>query len=218
MLRALAIDPHYTDALYWCSGSLGALGRIETARPLAQRLLETDPLTSTNLCIPGWIEWLGGRFEAALPWYARWQQREPGHPMALFVGAMALIWNQQFDGALELLERLTRVAPSTPLTLYGPFLSNVLRGDQSAALAAMSPQLAAAALCSEFTCWQMAAFHAMIGANEQAVGWLERATHRGFINYPMLAEYDPFLKRLRGELRFTRLLDDVKREWESLDF
>jgi len=29
---------------------------------------------------------------------------------------------------------------------------------------------------------------------------------------------DPFLRGLRGEPRFTRLLNDVKREWESLEF
>jgi len=64
----------------------------------------------------------------------------------------------------------------------------------------------------------MAAFCAMIDARDQAIDWLERAARRGFINYPMLAEYDPFLKRLRGEPRFARLLDEVKREWESLEF
>jgi len=63
----------------------------------------------------------------------------------------------------------------------------------------------------------MAAYHAMIDARDEALEWLRRAIRRGFINYPMLAEHDPFLRRLRGELRFARLLDDVKRQWESLE-
>jgi len=218
MLTALAIDPHHTDALYWCSGWLGSLGKVETARPLAQRLLETDPLTATNLCIPGWIEWLGGRFEPALTWYRRWRDLEPGHPMALYIGAVALIWSQRFDEALELLERLDSVAPSSPLALYRPFLAHVFSGTKQDALAALTPELVAGAMCSEHTCWQMAAFHAMLDMPDEALEWLERAVKMGFINYPMLAEHDPFLKRLRGQVRFTRLLDGVKREWEALEF
>ena len=85
-------------------------------------------------------------------------------------------------------------------------------------MAAITPQLVAAAESSEIACWQLRSYHAMVDARDQAVAWLERAVQRGFITYPMLAEYDPFRKRLSSEPRFLRLLDAVKREWESLDF
>ncbi len=218
MLRALAISPTHTDALYWCSGWLATLGRSAMARPLAQRLLEIDPLTSTNVCIPGWVEWLAGRFDAAVPWYQRWVALEPGSPVALHVTAMAFIWSQRFDDARETLQRLTTTAPSSPLAQFNPFILCALTGDKTNALAALTPQLVAAAQSYEITSWQMGAFHAMVGANDTAVDWLERAARGGFINYPMLAEYDPFLRRLHGEPRFARLLDEVKREWESLEF
>jgi DNA-binding SARP family transcriptional activator/TolB-like protein/tetratricopeptide (TPR) repeat protein len=218
MLRALAINPTHTDALYWCGGWLGTLGRPETARPLAQRLLETDPLTSTNVCIPGWVEWLGGRANAAVPWYRRWVDLEPSSPVALQVTATVLIWSQRFDEARETLEILSAKAPSSPLAQFNPLIFHALAGRKASALAAVTPQLAAMAASYEITSWQMGAYHAMVGANDVAIDWLERAVGRGFINYPMLAEYDPFLKRLRGEPRFTRLLDEVKREWESLEF
>jgi len=217
MLRGLAIDPHHTDALFWCSGWLGSLGKVEIARPLVQRLLDTDPLTSMNLCMPGWVEWLSGRFQAALPWYRRWMEHEPNNPATVHTTAMCLIWNEQFGEARALLNSLVTTAPASPWTWYNAFFSYALNGDRDNALAALTPELAAAARSFEVTCWYMAGFCAMIDAKDQAVEWLEQAAKKGFINYPMLAEYDPFLKRLRGEPRFTRLLDDVKREWESLE-
>jgi hypothetical protein len=33
-------------------------------------------------------------------------------------------------------------------------------------------------------------------------GWLEIALSRGCVNYPLLAEKDPFLANIRGEERF----------------
>jgi non-specific serine/threonine protein kinase len=218
MLRALAIDPAHTDALYWCTGWLCSLGKIEIARPLAQRLLETDPLTTTHLCMPGWVECMSGRFEAALPWYRRWLNLEPGNPAVLHMNAVVLIWNQQFDEARAMLELLNTRAPGSPLGQFTPFIQAAITGNKEAAFAAVTPQVAAAAASFEVTCWNMGAWYAMVDARDEALDWLGRAVRGGFINYPMLAEYDPFLKRLRGEPRFTRLLDEVKREWEALQF
>jgi hypothetical protein len=47
--------------------------------------------------------------------------------------------------------------------------------------------------------------------------WLENAVDRGFICYPFLNEYDPFLERIRGEERFRQLMKRVKREWEEFE-
>ena len=137
--------------------------------------------------------------------------------MALHVAATVLIWSERFDEAREMLAVLRSMAPSSPLAQFNPFILHALAGRKARAVAALTPQLVAAAESYEVTSWQMGAFHAMVDARDEAVTWVERAVHRGFLNYPMLAEYDPFLKKLRGEPRFTRLLDQVKREWEALE-
>jgi serine/threonine protein kinase len=43
----------------------------------------------------------------------------------------------------------------------------------------------------------------------------ERWLDRGAINYPLLAHIDPFFEPLRRELRFQRLVDRIKPEWEQ---
>jgi hypothetical protein len=62
-----------------------------------------------------------------------------------------------------------------------------------------------------------ASFSALGGLDEVALDWLENTIDQGFINYPLLAEHDPFLKRLRGNGRYDALMESVKREWESFE-
>ena len=52
--------------------------------------------------------------------------------------------------------------------------------------------------------------YALAGMPEQALHWLAIAVDRGFINYPSLAEHDPFFERLRGQRRFQELLETVR--------
>ena len=40
--------------------------------------------------------------------------------------------------------------------------------------------------------------------------WLRKAVAHGFINYPFLAEHDPFLGDLRAEPGFRQILSEVK--------
>ncbi len=60
----------------------------------------------------------------------------------------------------------------------------------------------------------IAGWLALVGENDRALTWLERWVDRGAINHPLLARNDPVLQRLRGELRFQRLLDRIEPEWE----
>ena len=65
--------------------------------------------------------------------------------------------------------------------------------------------------------WEIAAGYALLDRPGEALDWLENAVNRGFLNYPFLSEYDPFLENIRGERRFKDLMERVKHEWENLD-
>jgi len=62
--------------------------------------------------------------------------------------------------------------------------------------------------------WLVAGLYAVIGEKDEALRWLERAIDRGWINYPLFAEQDPFFENIRGDERFQRLMDRIKPEWE----
>jgi hypothetical protein len=39
---------------------------------------------------------------------------------------------------------------------------------------------------------------------------------RGFVNYPFLAERDPFLESVRGDAAFQGLMGEVRQRWEAI--
>ena len=61
------------------------------------------------------------------------------------------------------------------------------------------------------------ACYANLGIVEEAVAWLRQSTERGFINYPFLAEKEPFLARIRSEPQVQEVLKEVKQRWEVFD-
>jgi hypothetical protein len=63
----------------------------------------------------------------------------------------------------------------------------------------------------------MAQAQAILGRRDQALRWLRRATERGLINYPFLAERDPLLANLRGVSGFAELLESVRARWERFE-
>jgi hypothetical protein len=63
----------------------------------------------------------------------------------------------------------------------------------------------------------MAHGYALIDEKEKALDWLENAVDRGFIAYSFLISHDPFLKNIRGEERFEKLMERVKYEWEIFE-
>ena len=51
--------------------------------------------------------------------------------------------------------------------------------------------------------------------DDLALDWLTTAVKQGFINHPLLTQFDPFLERLHGDPRFETLMERVKRKWEA---
>jgi len=66
--------------------------------------------------------------------------------------------------------------------------------------------------------YHAASFYSYLDQPNDALDWLEHASlNRGCINYPLLAEKDPWLANIRGEPRFKKLMERVKYEWEHFE-
>ncbi len=82
----------------------------------------------------------------------------------------------------------------------------------------VTPKLRAALRWDEHASWLMARGYALLDDRQEALAWLEHAAlDRGFIHYPLLAEYDPALEHLRGDSRFEKLMEQVKVRWERFE-
>jgi hypothetical protein len=64
--------------------------------------------------------------------------------------------------------------------------------------------------------WIIADFMALAGDTTSANLWLANAVDHGFINYPLLAIHDPYLRKLDEDDTFQNIILRVKREWESV--
>ena len=59
----------------------------------------------------------------------------------------------------------------------------------------------------EYWSYLMASAYALVGEEDQALGWLEHAvTVRGWIDYVYFTRHDRFLESVRGNRRFQELM------------
>ena len=89
--------------------------------------------------------------------------------------------------------------------------------EKEAALSVVTPKLAEVTKGDEHAPTWMASGFAMLGEKETAIEWLEHANRKGFLNYPFLAEYDPFLANIRDESGFKQLIKKIKAQWEAFE-
>ena len=124
------------------------------------------------------------------------------------------------SGPMEAIEEWRQLAASRLIagTMFPCDDGAVPNSNGRKALQVVTPKLRAALRWDETASWLMARCYALLNDRQEAVAWLEHAAlDRGFINYPLLAEYDPALKHLRGDSRFENLMAQVKVRWERFE-
>jgi len=216
--RAYAIDSTDPATTYYLAGMYTISGKMDEARRYSRRVLELDPLTPLHQGWWAWVEALDGHFDAALEPVRLVYQTHPAEVMAAWMYVLVLSFNGRFEEAYGVIDRLAGQAPEHPLVKLLVCFKHALRGDEHVALQDVTPEVEAALRWDEHASWQMAGCHALLGHRDEALEWLEHAAlNRGFINYPMLAQYDPALRNLRGDPRFASLMQRVKERWERFE-
>ena len=140
-----------------------------------------------------------------------------GNPARVYAGYYLAMLDRR-EEAIRVFNAESAALGDSPYGLLARFLSRALQGDAAGALAAVAPQLEKAAEWTEYVGLFVADGYALIGQRDQALRWLRAAVARGFINYPYLAKFDPFLKSLRNDVEFVTLLEQVRQRWQAFDF
>jgi eukaryotic-like serine/threonine-protein kinase len=215
--RALALDPNEPEALLWLGYGYGVAGQIPMALAFLDRLLRVDPLTSINLTMRAMASMFDGDFAGALQWSQRSVEVDPESPTNRNMHAWMLAANGRTDEAIRILETVAGDTPGMAWATLASAMAGALRGDRDEVRRIMSPEMRETARWDDLFCWWSADCFALIGDIDAGLEFLERAVTLGIINYPFLSRHEPFLASLRGDERFVRLMERVRRAWEVFD-
>ena len=193
-------------------------GKTAAARLAFDRLVKVDPLGFMTYWLRGAIPFFEGNFPEAS---AEWRQilrLAPDNPLARAWTAPAVAYAGDLEGALDLLADPELPKGEDVGSRLCRIQSCALQGDREGALQEITPEYRQTVSRDGGWAWLTAAPLAFVGAVDESVEWLENAVRRGgFINYPMLAEHDPFLAKLRGTDRYETLLEEVQKRWETFE-
>jgi hypothetical protein len=90
-------------------------------------------------------------------------------------------------------------------------------GDNQKTIKAISGGVKEKSRTDLWDAWIIAVCDALIGEKEEAINSLECSVNLGTINYPFYSEIDPFLKNIRTEPRFKKLMERTKFAWENFE-
>jgi len=162
---------------------------------------------------------MAGRLDEALSAFRRSDALDPTDSMWVWpASAYVLVWKNQHESALKVLDRIITREVSDLYTEWALFLKHALLGEKPEALAALSEGVKGAKSylwVDPEAQWLATATYALLDEKEQALKWLEHMIERGWINYPLLSHQDPLLENIRGEERFKELMVKVKHDWED---
>jgi len=212
---AAAGDPHDTDTLSILGPSYGFIGRPHIGMPWVEKLLEIDPLTPMYQALPGILLLMEGAFDEATGPLATSWKLDPANPIVALCYGQSLALNSMNDLATTVFDDLWRLAQGSVLAQLGQAYKHALNENPAGVAGCITTEVISVAEGDPYHAWNVAECYALIDNADQALHWLDRAVSRGFVNYPLIAELDPFLASVRRDPRFASLRQSVKGKWEQ---
>jgi adenylate cyclase len=213
----LAVNPNETLALLGMIIAYVYAGKISVAFPLSDRYRQIEPFDIWSIWFSGALPYYNGQFELALQEHYKYYKTDPKQP-GLQVGyAVYLIYNNQIEEALTIIDHSARATPDHVHTKMGLMFKYGLNGNKQAALQELKGNFYE--WCRREAAWSywIAVVFALLNSIEETIDWLENAVNLGFIHFPYFAKIDPLLENIRSDSRFKKLMVRVKQEWENFE-
>ena len=215
--KALVFDRNDPEALLWLGYHYAVAGRVPLARALMDRLQQVDPLTSMNLAMYGIVAMCDGDYREAMRWTQRAVEIDPGNPTHRMLHAQTLAANDRREDAIAMLHQVASDVPSMAWARLAAALAYALDGNREQVVNVLTSDLQDAARWDDVFSWWMADSFALVGETEAALDAVERMIGLGIVNYPFLAEYEPFLSSIRSEPRFQELMEQARERWNAFE-
>ncbi len=215
--KALEVNRDEIFALAGIAHVYEFAGKISAAVPYCERLMQIDPLSVPANWYKGGLYYYDGKFNLALQSWRKFYELHPENTLSLFMYAVILIYNNEIDEAITIIDQNAKTDPGNVVAKLGLILKYAIQGDEEKVFREMTPDFKKTCQRDLGFSHHISGIFAMLDVKDEALNWLENAVNFGFINYPFLNEYDPFLKNIRGEERFKKLMERVKYEWENFE-
>ena len=215
--QVLCEDPYHPETLLWLSMYLVFQGKQTHAGIYIERLTKVDPLNPIVRILPGNLHFHCGRLEPALEIIKRVIDADPDHFVAQFHYARALAYADRLDEAFAIIGHLVKKNTGDMRTQLFQLYQFAFKGKKSEVLKSVNQEFLAWAQRDWMVCLWLTEIFALINEHEMALDWLSQAVNLGAINYPFLNAYNPFLKNIRKEVRFKKLMETIKPKWENFE-
>jgi len=214
--KVISKYPSNFDALFWMCGVTSTIGKIDTARSLAQKLMDIDPLNDMVNFFQGYVHYWNGDFNMALTLIDKTLKLFPDTFMVAFFKSLLLASIGKVEESCSNFETLSTVTPDV-FSILSLKYKAALSGNNKEFDENDSPEFRTWAW-RDFQCsYWMTQVYAIADIKKEALTWFEHSVNLGMINYPFISQRDPLLENIRNEPRFKELLKTVKNEWENFD-
>ena len=214
--KSLALHPNVDGA----HGHLGLIfshaGRMKEGLAAFEKAHRVNPQNA-------WAHWAGlahlwsGEYEAADRGCDKWLKESPGSKYALWLRPQPQLLMGDVKAAESTLRDTLAQYPDEPLFTSLQGMLRALQGEGEDALkytrkACESPRSFGH---THHTMYQVACVYSILGLNEQALAWLDRAVSTGFRCWPMFRT-DPCLTNLRKEPEFENYVAAIEKESRNI--
>ena len=205
--QALTLVPDHPGALYAKTVYLIQLGRLSEALKTIQRVCDLDPLSPMMATAVAWVYSYQGAFDDAVRQCRRALQLDDSYAEAYVVLGIAAGRAQSVASTIEPLEMAARLTSHNPLVMgvVGQAYAELGRFDDARRELATLHELGRSRYVAPVS---VALIHAGLGELDQAFAVMDEAVRMrdGLVRYLPVS---PIFDRLRGDGRFSRLLQDA---------
>jgi len=202
--QAFDVNPNYAMAHSWNAESLAAMGRFPEALVEAQRAVEEDPLSSIVNSNAGWTFCLAGHYKEAIDTLHKAIDIDPSFPRTHFRLGDVYETRGLYEQAIS---EFTQAVQFSGGDVY--YTANLGHAYAMAGRTREAHQILNSLLHRSYQkyvpAFAVALVYAGLKDNDQALGWLEKASTDHSTSMAYL-KVDPSLRGLSSDPRFSKLL------------